>query len=244
MHSSCPRRVTRSNPSVQLHGKHRFLLETLLAFLIFNPLKLATREISPRSFNFVHLDNQHFRYADVYISQREIITWPPTMPWRSLTKSVWLQALLLQGATCRRSFSKSKSASWLWTKFLMFQGRSLCPSIKGTSERTCRTVSNLSLGDARCAVSPSAGRGPTLPIQLPIDNMITLAVQTPLWPPHCNTVRSRLVIIKRHDYLFIYDDYRSISPEIAIWDLSRGTNLGTNVNSEQFTGGSRFYYCH
>lgn len=63
---------------------------------------------------------------------------------------------------------------------LMFQGRSLWPSIKGTSERTCRTVSNLSLGDVRCAVSPSAGLGPTLPTQLPIDSTITLAVQTPL----------------------------------------------------------------
>lgn len=70
----------------------------------------------------------------------------------------------------------------------MFQGRSLWPSIKGTSERTWRTVSNLSLGDVRCAVSPSAGLGPTLPTQLPIDSMITLAVQTPLWPPHCNAI--------------------------------------------------------
>lgn len=70
----------------------------------------------------------------------------------------------------------------------MFQGRSLWPSIKGTSERTWRTVSNLSLGDVRCAVSPSAGLGPTLPTQLPIDSMITLAVQTPLCPPHCNAI--------------------------------------------------------
>lgn len=112
-----------------------------------------------------------------------IITWPPTMPCRSLTRSVWLQALLLQGATWRKSLSKSNSASWLCRKLRMFHGKSLWPSIKGTSERTCRTVSNRSRGDVRSASSPSAGRGPTLPTQVPIDSIITLTVHTPFWPP-------------------------------------------------------------
>lgn len=112
-------------------------------------------------------------------------TWPPTIPWRNLSKSVWLQALLLQGAICRRSSSKLKSASWLCTKFRMFQGRSLWPSMSGTSASTWRTVSRRSRVDVSDATSPSAGRGPTLPIQLPSAKKVTVAVQTPLPAAPC-----------------------------------------------------------
>lgn len=132
------------------------------------------------------------------------ITCPPTIPCLSLRRSVWLQALLLHGDTCRRSLSKSKLASWLCRKFLIFQGRSLWPSINGTSDNTCRTVSRRSLVDVRDAISPSAGRGPTLPIQLPSVKVIKVAVHTLLCPPPCkqlnfeNFIKIFIILITIH----------------------------------------------
>lgn len=65
--------------------------------------------------------------------EKWVRTWAATCPASSLRRSVWLQALVDQGDTFLRSSLNLKFFSLLCRNFRMFQGRSLWPSIRGTS---------------------------------------------------------------------------------------------------------------
>lgn len=84
----------------------------------------------------------------VTFRKNKIPTCAATWPCSNLRRSVWLQTLVDQGVTFLKSSLKLKSFKRLCKNFRMFHGRSLCPSMRGTSWRSREANSSRSSKDA------------------------------------------------------------------------------------------------